>query len=252
MLCTMENGRVVATERRGVMKVFVSIALCMVLVTAGLGLYGVSTHEDIVRYPDGRVDLSGHTGVIAPASMCGTMEDSEQQNEFQMIAEQPIVAVVQPTGRIQQRYNATLTDLLVKEVVKGDLAEGEVIQYLSRSYFQTDVIAFDFEVYSGTRVNLMNPDYEYLVVMDVWPIPEGWRDDGNRYYMTTSLTSYPYFCLTDLPNTLAQRFYPGIELAYYEDLRDNKIFPTSQQQIDGFYKLKQKVLRRFGITAKAD
>lgn len=69
------------------MKIFVSIALCMVLVTAGLGLYGVTTHEDIVRYPDGRVDLRGHTGVIAPASMCGTMEDSEQQNEFQMIAE---------------------------------------------------------------------------------------------------------------------------------------------------------------------
>lgn len=38
------------------------------------------------------------------------------------------MAVVPPTGRMEQRDNATLTDLLVKEVVKGDLAEGKVIQ----------------------------------------------------------------------------------------------------------------------------
>lgn len=88
----------------------------------------------------------------------------------------------------------------------------------------------------------MKPDYEYLVVMDEWPIPKGWREDGNRYYMTISLTFYPYFSDRP-PNTLAQRLYLEIELAYCEDLRDNEIFPTSQQQIDGFYKLKQKILR---------
>ncbi|ABN53491.1 MAG TPA: hypothetical protein DEF39_10300 [Hungateiclostridium thermocellum] len=160
-----------------------------------------------------------------------------------------IIAVVSPTGRIEQYHWLLRQEVVINKVVRGDKSLEGMTAKLDVSnglvYYNIDEKRdpFDprgFNLYYTNTVNIMQPGNEYLAFFNRMPLQDYAEDD---IIFNCISTEYSYFNLSlpenDLLITDATANYK------LEDLKEYEYFTGSKRMLDLWYDVKEAAVKKY-------
>lgn len=103
---------------------------------------------------------------------------------LQELENAPIIAVVSPTGNIEVAGNVGLQEFTIDRVIKGEelVSEGDV-GYVHQAYFFG--VLSNFSAYYREAINVMWPEYDYLVFLKESPLNE--YQNRDVFFIVSSL-----------------------------------------------------------------
>ncbi|MDR0671224.1 MAG: hypothetical protein LBF64_02830 [Oscillospiraceae bacterium] len=221
------------------MKRWILTWLIILLVVAIVNIGAKTTHTDVTK------DIPDDFSMVADYNLYNALYAvslSDAELFLQSYDDMPVVVKATATGRMWQHYNVTLMECTVQDVYKGDASlVGKTVRYIFISYFDAEVKALSF----GT-VNFMQQGDDYLVFMQEWERPVGWKEDGNLYYYIdpTYGAAYriPYFNFADVENVIPNsNEYDSILGPTYGQMMENEVFVRDKQSLEMFLALKKRV-----------
>ena len=193
---------------------------------------GITGWKRIEELPDGiRVNYamdSSREEVISESNF-------EEGKEWQGLDTAPIIAVVSPTGKLDL-FMGCLQEFTVKEVIKGDdfISEGQK-GYISTTFgFYLD----DGNVEYNEVINLMQPEYEYLVFMEESPLNHYQKKD--IYYITSD-----YFGCVRTDNHSTETLDEDYQKYDFLDLKEYEFFSTSEKLTETMNHIMEKIRDRY-------
>lgn len=130
-----------------------------------------------------------------------------------------IIAIVSPTGNIDQTEGSVGQEIIIKKIIQGDTyitigQEAYVYQYFGLQ-------AVDGHMEFLNTLNLMYPDNDYLIFMDSSPLNS--YQEKKAYILKSEILGYIKTNHTDTPTL--DKNYKGIS---FSDLTNYEFFSTSE------------------------
>ncbi len=158
-----------------------------------------------------------------------------------------IIAIVKPTGNIEQYYCNLWQEVVIDRIIKGDKSLEGITTRLADtggySYYHIGEIngkARGNNLYYVDVRNIMQPDNEYLVFFD--------RILFDKYVDKNSLfnlhpTLFNYIKLNSVENDY---IISDVAAKYYlEDLLEYEFFCTSKECLEAMYEIKKEIIKKY-------
>lgn len=193
---------------------------------------GITGWKRIEELPNGiRVSYamdSRREGEISESSF-------EEGKEWPGLDTAPVIAVVSPTGNLDL-FMGCLQEFTVKEVIKGDdfISEGQK-GYISTTFgFYLDEEKIEY----NEVINLMQPEYEYLVFLEESPLNDYQKKD--IYYMTSD-----NFGCVRTDNHRTETLDMDYQKYDFNDLKEYEFFSTSEKLTETWNNVMEKIRDRY-------
>ena len=154
------------------------------------------------------------------------------------ISTAPIVARVRPTGRVRFAASSRGQEVEVKEVFRGGefLSEGQccyVYQFFGLEPSEGIIYYWD-------TINLMNPDYEYLIFLEPSPLNEYGQDPA---YIMYGL-ELAYIRIGGQETKTLEEDYQSYE---FMELQDYEFFSVSEEITEKLNQVQRDILQEYGL-----
>lgn len=152
------------------------------------------------------------------------------------IDEAPVIALVAPTGKIRQTEASIGQEIVIKKIIRG----GENISTEQKSYVYQP---FGFglihdKIKFQNVLNVMNPDFEYLIFMDESPLNEYSKEPAFLLYSN-------YMGYLRIGGTETKTLKKKYKKYDFTELKDYEIFSVSEEVTNTFHTIKKDVLKEY-------
>ena len=150
----------------------------------------------------------------------------------------PIVARVRPTGNLDLSVGSLGQEFQVEEVLRGEdcLAEGQTSYMYQALGF---VVAGGIIEYQNV-LNLMDPDYEYLIFLEESPLNE-------RMETPVYLQASDYFGYIKLGGEPTGTLAEGDGSYEFKELREYEFFSVAPEITDRLNQARKEILTEYGM-----
>lgn len=234
-------------KRRVSLKRLVIPGVCLLMVAGALalGLMYVAQIPDM-GLADARNIGDIPRGTAAISYAWGEKREDEpwmEEKSFAMVdgeyeaLQAPIVARVGFTGNVRLANGSTGQEITVKEVLRGKefLSEGQTSYFYQDYGFVKMVGCFRY----GNTLNMMNPDYEYLVFLEESPLN---AYNKEKAYLSYSV-DFGYIRLGGGKTATLPKDYESID---FLDLQDYEFFSVSEKCTAVLNEIRGEILAEFG------
>ena len=217
------------------------ICLVMAVMTVGALLLGALTrasyrHDvaDAAKSPDTKILYHSKVILSGDKEGTGTFQDSLFQAD--------IIVRAEVAGPEEYQFQALLVPLRIKEVLKGDVKAGDLIDFYEISFFSKaatgKVTYFDVSPF-----NPMQPGREYIVFAKKIIFHPAYQARLERdVYRAVSLEA-SYF----LPEITEPPILDESETIYFQNVKENEFNCYSKEQRDAINRVKREILSRLNL-----
>lgn len=204
------------------------------------GIAGMKTMEDI---PDG-VRLSYVYGMQPKDEEIYTEEELGRNTGWRGMDTAPVIAIVTPTGAIEQSVGSFGQEIKVRKVLRGEesLSEGEKVYFYKPEGFSYK----EYEEYEHRDptlqfedfTNIMQEGYEYLIFME--------ESSLNSYQKTKAFCDIPgTFDYIRTDGTKTKTLDEDYQSYDFKDLKEYEFFSISDKITDTLNSVKQEILEEY-------
>lgn len=217
------------------------LCLVMAVMTVGALLLGALTrasyrHDvaDAAKSPDTKILYHSKVILSGDKEGTGTFQDSLFQAD--------IIVRAEVAGPEEYQFQALLVPLRIKEVLKGDVKAGDLIDFYEISFFSKaatgQVTYFDVSPF-----NPMQPGREYIVFAKKIIFHPAYQARLERdVYRAVSLEASYFLPEITEPPILDER-----ETIYFQNVKENEFNCYSKEQRDAINRVKKEILSRLNL-----
>lgn len=195
------------------------------------GLSGVKEFRDLEN-----IDFR----ITSPLGKINEELSYNQYNDYMddivnMLSNSSVIAIVEPTGRLDIGEQSLGQEFIVKSIIKGKLSVGDQARVYLFSGFSVDSRS---RVQYEEVVNLMKPSNEYLIFME-----ESQLNEYTKKKNFLSVVPPSYFDLSQTESQLVST----LDIKWKTN-RDSEFFVSTQRILNEVYRLKKVLFAQYNLN----
>lgn len=228
-------------RRKNFLDKIVALVLVLIAVVSGIQFRfripncGIADLSSVADIQIGTVCLnyaSGANGEQITVTDFGTADDPYGVDTAE------VIAIVSPTGKIQQSEGSIGQEFVIKERVKGnEIASVGETGYVYRTFGFYEI---EGKIEYMNTLNLMNPDSDYLIFMDVSPLNPYTKE--SVYLLHSS--RFGYIKIGTQDTKTLDRNYRSYD---FLELKDYEFFSVSESITEVLNQVRKEILLFYEI-----